>query len=414
MILRSRWFVDWSGLVIEDAEIAIEGKYIRTIRKRDPRLTNSNSEIIDLGRVVLLPGFVNAHTHLELSLAQSQVKPQRYFTDWIRQIVGTTREWSKDMFDSSLRIGIEHSVRSGVTSLGDISRQTRALSTYDESNLRVRLFHEVIDFNPGTAPETLESLKARIDAFPQTQKVLVGIAPHSPYTVSGPLLEYCAELAHANEWRLCIHLAETKAELEFLQNGTGEILKFRKDFGLPSEWKPPGTPPVRYLERLGFFEKPVTLIHCNYVSEEDFDTIAQSDSSVVFCPRSHRYFGHHEHPFSKMLDHGINVALGTDSLASSPSLSMLDEIKSLRDDYPEVEPALILQMTTVNGLKALGLPHETIAHGEGRHADFVAVSTQEEDSAQLKNPFDILFAGCSKVIFSMVDGEILMNVGDSE
>lgn len=409
MILRSKWFVDWPGPTIEDAEIAIEGKYIRAKRKKDSRLTNSHSKILDLGHVVLFSGFVNAHTHLELSLAQSQIKPRRYFTDWVREIVRTTREWSEDTFDSSLKVGIEHTIRSGVTSLGDISRQTRTLSRYHESNLRARLFNEVIDFNPRTAPETLDSLKARIETFPHTEKVLVGIAPHSPYTVSEQLLRQCAELAHTNDWRLCIHLAETEAELEFLRSGTGEILKFRKDFGLPSDWRPPRTSPVRYLERLGFFEKPVTLIHCNYVSEKDLDIIARSNSSVVFCPRSHRYFGHRGHPFSKMLDHGINVALGTDSLTSSPSLSMLDEIKFLRDEYPEIEPALILQMATANGLKALGLPHQTIARGEC-HADLVAVSAPAEESARFKNPFDILFAKGSKVTFSMVEGKVLLNV----
>jgi cytosine/adenosine deaminase-related metal-dependent hydrolase len=409
MIVRSQWFIDWSGRIIEDAEIAVEGKHISAIWKKNTRPAATDSNIIDLGRAVLLPGLVNAHSHLELSLAQSQVKPPEHFTDWIRQIVQTTRGWNSDTFNSSLAVGIKHSVESGTTSFGDISRQANNLQEYSDSNLRVRLFHEVIDFNPQTAEQTFDSLKARIDSYSPGENVLVGIAPHTPYTVSEELLRRCIKLAHENEWRLCIHLAETTAELEFLRSGTGEILRFRKDFGLPTGWEPPRTSPVRYLERLGFFERPATLVHCNYVDEQDFDIIARSDSSVVFCPRSHRYFRHRAHPFLKMIDYGINVALGTDSLASSPSLSMLDEMAFLRKEYPKLEPALIVRMATTNGLKALGLPYEPNAQGHGRRADFVAVSAPLGAIEQFGNPLDILFSKSSKVVFSMVGGEMLLN-----
>ncbi len=390
MILRSEYRIDETGRITEDAEVVVEGK-------------RAGADVVDLGHSILLPGFINAHTHLDLSLAQSQVQPQRRFTDWIREIVRTTAEWSDDDFDSSLLAGIGRSVESGTTCIGDISRGAGDSRRYSESDMRVRLFHEVIDFNPDTADRTLESLRARVDGHPSGENVHIGIAPHTPYTVSERLLRQCIELAHENDWRMCIHLAETEAELEFLRAGTGEILEFRKEFGLPTGWKPPGDSPVRYLERLGFFERPATLVHCNYVQEEDLDIVARSDSSVVFCPRSHRYFGHGEHPVVKMLERGINFALGTDSLTSSPTLSMLDEIRFLRHDRPEIDPAAILRMATANGLRALGFPHEAGA------ADFVGVALPEEQCDEFRGPLDALFSEHSKVVFSMAGGKILLD-----
>lgn len=409
MILRAKCLIDSGGYSLEDAEVEVHEKRIGAVRKIGAGSAAAESEIIDLGRAVLLPGLVNAHAHLELTLAHSQVEPKPRFTDWIREVVRVTGGWTEETFASSIRDGIRRSVGSGTTSLGDIGRGARDVRPYLESGMRVRLFHEVIGFDPSLAEATLESLKSRIGGMPSGGKLLIGISPHTPYTVSERLLRRCVELAHESGWALCIHLAETEAELQFLSAGTGEILEFRKEFGLPPGWKPPRAPPVRYLHQLGFFERPATLIHCNYVSEEDFDTIALSGSSVVFCPRSHRYFGHGEHPFLKMLARGINVALGTDSLISAPTLSILDEMKFVREQFPEVEPAAILRMGTVNGLKALGLPADGGRLAPGAPADLVGVTLPKEETEPFGDPLDAVFSANSKVIFSLADGEILLN-----
>jgi cytosine/adenosine deaminase-related metal-dependent hydrolase len=171
---------------------------------------------------------------------------------------------------------------------------------------------------------------------------------------------------------------------------------------------------VRYLHNLGFFERPVTLIHGNYVPEEDFDVIAKSGSSVVFCPRSHRYFRHREHPFRSMLGHGINVALGTDSLISSPTLSILDEMKFIRTEFPELDGDTILRMATINGLKTMGL-HDTVDPFEpGFPADITGVALTSEALERAECPLEAVLAEHSEVIFSMVGGKILFNAGRSE
>jgi cytosine/adenosine deaminase-related metal-dependent hydrolase len=273
--------------------------------------------------------------------------------------------------------------------------------------MRARLFHEAIGFDPADAGGIARSLLRRVERGYAGERLALGISPHTPYTVSERLLELCVDVAHREGVPLCIHLAETPAELEFLRAGTGEILEFRKEFGVWPGWTPPHASPVRYLRHLGYFERPVTLIHCNYVGHEDFDIIALSGSSVVFCPRSHDYFNHRDHPFLRMLGHGVNVALGTDSLISSPSLGILDEMKFLRRNYPEIEPGLLLRMATTNGAKALGLPVGLGSLTPGSPADMVAVALAEEESGPIADPLEAVLSKDSEIVFSMVAGEVL-------
>jgi len=399
--------------VSEGVEVVIEGKYVLAIRPQGSASASPDSTVIDLGFAVLMPGLVNAHTHLELTLAQTDVKPKRRFTDWIREIVRVTSAWGEDEFNSSVEAGLRLIGESGTTALGDISRNARAMRKYVKSGIRARIFYEVIDFNPRTAGKTFDALLARIDKHPRNDNVLIGIAPHTPYTVSTDVLKQCIKLAHENDWRLCIHLAETEAEIEFLKQGTGEIREFREEFGIPRGWRPPEMSSVRYLERLGFFDQPCTLIHCNYVSEDDFCIIEQSASSVVFCPRSHSYFGHGNHPFLRMLDCGINVALGTDSLASSPTLSILDEMKFLHGEHTEVPLQTILRMATQNGLEALGLAGNAGALSNGSFADLVAVAVLSDESDG-EDVLKLVFAEQSEVVFSLAEGTVLYDAHDAD
>lgn len=400
VIIHSKYLSDCAGAILTNAEVAIEEGRIVNVRHNAKNEIEQTS-VIDLGHSILLPGLVNAHAHLELTKAQPHVGAHERFTDWIRELVGVTRQWNAETFNSSLRLGIEQSVKAGTTSIGDISRGVTQRSQYSAGKMRVRLFREVIDFNPETADETFESLLSDLQHVQRLPNVHIGLAPHTPYTVSERLLRRCIELAHRRSWRLCIHLAETRAELEFLKRGTGEIREFREEFGIPRDWKPPGVSPVQYLESLGCFEQPVTLIHGNYVEEKDFEIIASSESSVVYCPRSHRYFGHETHPFQEMMNRGICVGIGTDSLASSPSLSVLDEMRFLAAACPDLERTTIIRMATLNGLRALGLPEDEAYLLPGCRADLVGVRLPRVE------PLDGLFSDESSINFSMAGGEIV-------
>jgi cytosine/adenosine deaminase-related metal-dependent hydrolase len=405
LILRSAYLLDENGRARRDAEVIVQGARIAEVRESSPQQESDRAKLIDLGRAVLIPGLVNAHTHLELGLARADTRPQRRFTDWIREVIKTTRACAPEEFNNAVRSGLEQSGKAGVTSLGDICGRVSDWEAYARSGVTIRVFHEIIDFNPETANLSFESLKRRVNEHADAQGSLVGVSPHTPYTVSEDLLRRCIEFAHENDLPLSIHLAETLAEAQFLQQGTGEISEFRREFGLPRGWRPPRASPVRYLERLGFFRKPALLVHCNYVGDDDLELIERSGSSVVFCPRSHSYFGHEKHPFPKMLERGINVALGTDSLLSSPSLGILEEMRFVREEYPGVEPEALLKMATANGLKALGLSPKGGLLERGAPADLVGIEVPEEES---RGPLEAVLSERAEVVFCMSKGEVII------
>jgi cytosine/adenosine deaminase-related metal-dependent hydrolase len=408
MNVRSKYFIDWTGRIFENAFLEITAGRVATVNTESahPELSK---DCVDLGDCcILMPGLVNAHTHLELTLARDLVRPQPKFTDWIRNVIQVTNGWDANKFARSFHEGIRQSIEAGTTAIGDIVRHTESAAHTGDS-LRFRPFFEVIDFNPATAAATILDLKDRLNRYSPVEGVSAGISPHTPYTVSEQLLRKCMEIAEDDERPLCIHLAETQAEREFLMDGSGEILEFRKEFGLPKEWKAPGKSPVRYLRDIGALERPALLVHCNYVDETDMDIIAASGSSVVFCPRSHRYFLHRRYPLEKMIDKGINVALGTDSLASSPSLSILDEMKAVKAAFPSLRSADIVKLATTNGSRALLFPHDFERFQPGVPADLTGIVVSAQELQQARNPLDALFSASARAIFSMVEGKILLD-----
>ena len=242
-------------------------------------------------------------------------------------------------------------------------------------------------------------------------KVSAGISPHTPYTVSEKLLKKCAALARAEDIPLCIHLSESPAETEFLCDGTGEILEFRREFGLPQRWKAPRKTPVQYIRDISLLDKPAVLVHCNYVDEQDMDAIAASHSVVVFCPQSHQYFRHRLHPLERMIEKGIPVALGTDSLVSSPSLNVLEEMKAVLRTYGGVSPVDILKMATLNGLKALSFPYEPEFFHAGSSARLTGIIVAPDELERARDPLEALFSESAEAVFSMVRGKIILHNG---
>src|SRR5207249_2843443 len=182
-----------------------------------------------------------------------------------------------------------------------------------------------------------------------------GATPHAPYSVSPELYRGVSDLARRRRLPLATHTAETKEELEFLKSGTGAIREFLIRLNaLPEGWIPPGLDAVSYLESLGVLEQPALLIHCNYLDPDSLARLLRSRSSVVYCPRSHEFFRHVDHPVRSLLDLGVNVALGTDSLASNDTLSVLDEMRFLYKNRKDLKVDEILRMATLNGAAALG------------------------------------------------------------
>jgi len=214
-----------------------------------------------------------------------------------------------------------------------------------------------------------------------------------------------AELSRRRELLLTSHVAETKSEIEFLQTGTGEFKRFLTGLGaLPEGWTPPRLNPIAYLDSLGVLGQATLLVHCNYLDQESINRILNTRSSVVYCPRSHDFFGHDEHPARQLLDSGINLALGTDSLASNYSLSMLDEMRYLFKTRKDIRSEEILRGATLNGASALGFGGVLGRLSRGYWADLTVLEIPANlGSRQL---LANILEGAGECIATIVQGKI--------
>ena len=356
----------------------------------------------DWSDCLILPGFVNAHCHLSLSGLHGKVARQERFVDWIESVVTENAALSwRDRVDA-LHREAQTLIESGVTALGDYFSHPELLVEYQALPFRQVLFLETLGFQSALAGEKARSVEELLQEHPAGtgSSIRLAVAPHAPYSVSPALFRDLKKLTDKRGCRYSCHVAEVEEETRFLSQGDGdflELLKKRKAYD--SSWKSPGLGPVRYLEQLGVLRDMVA-IHLNYLEKQDLARLAENNASAVFCPGSTRWFGRKTwRPVKDLLDRGISVGLGTDSLASNDSLNFLDEIRLSEEMLPELHRSDILWLATVGGSQALGI--EKLGLEPGQPADLIGFrfSKSEEDWWDL--PFGL---DRQQVDFSMISG----------
>lgn len=316
---------------------------------------------VDLGNVAILPGFVNAHTHLDLTGARGQCPLKGDFTQWLRRVIAFRRSRTPANVQADIAAGLAECLRYGTTLLGDISAGGASWPWLSQADCRSVVFHEMLGLSEERAKQSWHDVQDWLKQHSTCERCSAGVSPHAPYSVHST--QY--SVLSTEPLPIATHLAETQAELELLRHHTGSFIDFLKELNV---WDPAGLVAdpqdvVRMLPR-GIF------VHGNYL---DPMTRFTSRQSLVICPRTHAAFGHPHHPFPEMLKRGVRVALGADSLASNPDLDILAEARFLRRHYPEVEPATLVRMLTLSGAEALGYEAVTGSLTVGKSADLVVV-----------------------------------------
>lgn len=378
---KAHWVIPVDRPPIENGVVDVHDGRITEVRS-----ARQHEVCRDLGDVALLPGLVNAHTHLEFSLVEQPFKPARPFTEWIRSLVAYRRHEFEQQF-VALNIGAIEAWETGTALLGEIATlgwgEVALLPTHSP---RVVAFRELIGLSPDAVDLQIEIaeewLKRKGDI------ATYGLSPHAPYSVSPELLRRSIELAKRFEAPVAMHLAETRDELEFLANGRGEFVEMLKSFGAwPENGLPLGRRPLDILQTLADAPRAL-VVHGNYLSDEEIDFIAaRPQMSVVYCPRTHEFFSHEPHPWRKLLARGANVALGTDGRGSNPDLSLWNELVFLRQRFAHVAPTTLLELGTLAGARALGCEHDCGTITPGKRADLVAISLTDSG-----DPLEQLFA----------------------
>ncbi len=382
----ARYLLPITAAPIEDGAMLVKAGQISAVGShRQLAAAHPGAALVDFGDAVLLPPLVNAHTHLELSdfpnwaAAADNVDQPRDFVDWILRLVSVRRGIGAAQLSDSLASGLRQSLLAGTGAVGDILTSLDVVPAYRHSPLRGRVFAEVLGRDPDHVAGRLLAIEGRLAESP-AEHLAWGLAPHAPYTLSASATDRVFAFARHHALQCSIHLAESADESRFLENGTGAIAErlFAAALWDPAADPAPGCSPVRALCRHGKLAPGDLAVHAVHVDGADIDRLKKHGCSVVLCPRSNAALHVGRAPVSAYLAAGVPLALGTDSLASAPSLSIWDEIAFARDCYPgQAPPRDWLEIATRGGAQVLG---QEVFLGQlcpGREASFQVVTLPE-------------------------------------
>jgi len=344
----------------------------------------------NLGNMAILPSLVNAHTHLEFGDLDEPLGPAEPFTDWLKRVIASRRAAPAGEGDLSIRRGRAECGATGTGLIGDIVSAGWSPEWIRGDGAYVVAFQESLGLRAErVAPEVARARQyleqgASVSAFLRR-----GLSPHAPYSVHPELVRQLVSLAREFQAPVAMHLAETRAELQLLEHGTGEFVDFLQTLGV---WDPTAIPKgsgiLDYLQILSEAERAL-IIHGNYLNQTDIAFLSTRPGlTVVYCPRTHAYFGHSPHPWRELLSGGAKVAFGTDSRASNPDLSLWEELQFLRRGFPEVNPAVLLNMATLGGARALGRELDLGSLTPGKAAGLSLANLPESDTS---DPHELLF-----------------------
>ncbi len=377
--LTARWIFPVAGPSLKNGTITLRGERIVAIEPHGMRGAD-----LDLGDGAILPGLVNAHTHLDLSGLKGKLPPSQDFIQWIRGVVQHRRNLTPEQLAGDIQMGLAESLKHGTTLIGDIAGQGLSWPFLANAPLRAVVFFELLGLPTNRAEQTAREAQLWLKEHPATSTCRPGLSPHAPYSVRASLFEAACQLAQADQIPLATHLGETPEELELLKHRRGPFLDFLSELGV---WDPQGL--VHTLEEVIDYGHLLSflVIHANYLKSSQL-VQANRKMTVVYCPRTHAAFGHPPHPFRDVLAEGGRVALGTDSLGSNPDLNVLAEARFLRRSFPGLPGDQLLRMITLSGAEALGWDQETGSLVPGKSADLVVLPLPPKDE---RDPHDLLF-----------------------
>jgi len=397
-VLSADWVLPIEGPPIEDGAVAIDDGRIAAVGTRDELGAGTHYD-----DAVLLPGFVNAHSHIEYAVYAGFGDSLIDFAEWIRLHTERKRRIGWEEYVDIARLGAAECLRSGIATIGDCSFSGAAAVAMDELGLRGIAYLEVFGADPAEAMEQFEELRDRAAAH-FGERVAVGVSPHAPYSVSAAVYHACAELGLP----VATHISESESEVRYLLDGGGawETIPWLVD--------PPGTTGTRLLAREGLLGPHVLAAHCVVVEPEEIALLAEHDVAVAHCPRSNAYVGCGIAPLRELRRAGLRVGVGTDGVSSTPSHDYFDELRAVvmmaraRERRPDaMTGAEALELATLGGARALRLEAEVGSLAPGKRADLAVVSVEGSPYVPVEDPAAAVVFGGSpeRVLATYVDGE---------
>lgn len=391
MIWRARAVVTMDGAPIENGGVMVEGKRIVAVgRFLELAAHHPGGPVTDLGEMVLFPGLINAHCHLDYTMMRKAIDEPKTFSGWISRINALKRSLHDDDYLAAILDGFTQLIRWGTTTVFNIESFPELLDRLPPPPIRTWWFRELIDirqavpdhaFEPPTRPDWLGGF---------------GLSPHSPYTASVALYRRAGKTGMP----ITTHLAESAEESLMFRDASGELHDFLAKVGRPMDDCGHGSP-VRHLIGNDLLPKGTLLVHMNEIEEEDFALL--DGFHIVHCPRSHRYFRHTAFPFKRLHSQGVNLCVGTDSLASNDSLSLFAELQALHRTDPWLDAEELLKTVTLNPAAVLNLSGKLGCIRPGAFADLAAIPF----ASGMEDVYEAIVANRTPVPWLMIDGKPL-------
>jgi cytosine/adenosine deaminase-related metal-dependent hydrolase len=414
---HARWVVPVTAPPMRDATVVVDGSVIAYV---GPRGGAPPGEDEELGDAILCPGLVNAHCHVELTAMRGFLEDLG-FRDWILRLTTAKRVvLSRDDLLDSARLGLVEGIRAGITTYADTCDSGVAVDAMVEAGVRGIMYQEVFGPDPVQRDASMEELRGKIDVLVErsTPLVAIGVSPHAPYTVSDSLFAAVAEYAATRRLPVAVHIAESADESALVEQGAGHFAEGLRTRGIAV--RPRGRSPVDVLHRTGMLDVRPLLIHLIRADAADLDLVRRARAPVAHCPVSNAKLGHGIAPLMDMLRAGIQVGLGSDSVASNNRMDLLEEahtavlMQSAASGRAGVLPAAeAFALATIGGAGALGLEHRIGSLETGKEADLAAFRLPPERGAPVYDPVAALVHAIrgGDAIMAAVAGRILMRNG---
>jgi cytosine/adenosine deaminase-related metal-dependent hydrolase len=367
---RAAWVLPIARPPIAGGTVTVDGDRIVGVGEF------AGGPVEDLGNVAILPGLVNAHTHLELSWMRGQVPPGTSMPQWASRLMALRRTVSSEPPEPIVD-AIAEARASGTCLVGDVTNTFATFEPLLDSDLSAVLFRELLGFSAPDPEGLVKQVSEQIADLTPVEWLRPCLVPHAPYSVSPGLLQAIARASRGRPFS--IHLGESAQEVEFLQKGTGEWRALLEALNVwnPS-WTPPACGPVEYLQRLGLVDANLVAVHGVQFTDGDLSRLASAGATVVACPRSNTWTGAGDPPVERFYASGVRVAVGTDSLASVENLNLFAELAAVRRLAPGVPAGRLLESATRAGATALGFQADFGSIEPGKRAQLLAVRLPDQ------------------------------------
>ncbi|MDI6891810.1 MAG: amidohydrolase family protein [Actinomycetota bacterium] len=423
MLLTAKWVLPITSDPIKNGAVLVRRDKIAAVGpKGDLVGAYPGEEVTNFGQAVILPGFVDLHTHLEYSIFRG-LCDDLPFTPWKMQVTKKGRKLSPDDWLSSAKLGALEAIQSGITCIADVNKTAAGLHAALAAGLRGIVFCEITGMDDSRIQRVVAEARDMVLRWKEATKnshIKIGVSPYASYASTPLLFKALSDWAREEKLPVCFHLAGSPDEYEFVKHGSSALATSYRDLMGWSDflWQPTGVSPVKYLEQWDAFEGDVLATHCIQVSEMDIDLLKKYDVAIAHCPRCSAKLGMGIAPLKEFIGHNLRVGLGTDSPASNNTMDIFDEMRiglllqrGAEESVEEFSAKRFVEMATLGGARALRMEDEIGALTQDKQADIIAVDLSRSHQIPVTDPYSALVytANQEDVIFTMVGGKILYN-----